>query len=88
LQILKGGLLVFGINELKKTVGCTLKEKERDQISEYAKRCRPQVPIDIEEREYDGNKIVLIYIPKSDNIIHIDIRSRFPTRVGSNLDLP
>ncbi|NJD78921.1 MAG: ATP-binding protein [Candidatus Methanoperedens sp.] len=82
----EGGLFVIGINKLKETVGFPLEEKERNLISEQAKNCRPQVHIDIEERDYDGKKIVLIYVPKSDNKIHIDSKYRFPVRVGSNLD--
>ncbi|CAG1003940.1 hypothetical protein METP3_03562 [Methanosarcinales archaeon] len=82
----EGGLFVIGINNLKETIGYTLKERERDQISEQAKICRPQVDIDIEERKYDGQKIVLIYVPKSKYKIHIDNKKRFPTRVGPTLD--
>lgn len=82
----EGGLFAIGINNSRETIGYALKERERDQISEQAKNCRPQVHIDIEEREYDGQKIVLIFVPKSKYKIHIDNKKRFPTRVGPTLD--
>lgn len=82
----EGGLFVVGINDIKETVGYTLKKGEREYISEQAKNCRPQVYIDIEERDYNGVKVVLINVPKSENKIHVDSKIRFPIRVGSNID--
>lgn len=81
----EGGLFVFGINNSKEMVGYTLEKGEREYISQQAENCNPPVNIDIEEaRQYDNNKIVLIYIPKS-NTIHTDKHHRFPIRVGSNI---
>jgi hypothetical protein len=82
----EGGLFIIGINKLKEIVGYPLEEKERNLISEKAKNCRPQIHIDIEERDYDGKKIVLIHVPKSENKVHVDSKIRFPIRVGSNID--
>ncbi|VVB89267.1 Putative DNA-binding domain protein [uncultured archaeon] len=82
-----GGLFIIGVNNSKETVGYSLKKGDREYISEQAKNCRPQVQINIEEeRDYDNHKIVLIYVHKSDNKIHIDNKYRFPIRVGSNID--
>jgi len=82
----EGGLFVIGISNSKETIGYTLKKGDREYISEQAKNCRPQVHIEIEERDYDGHKIVLIKVPKSYNKIHIDNKKRFLIRVGPNLD--
>ncbi|KPQ43783.1 MAG: Divergent AAA domain protein [Candidatus Methanoperedens nitroreducens] len=82
----EGGLFVLGINKLRKTVGYSLEDKDRDYISQQAQNCRPQVKIDIEEMNFDNNKIVIIYVYKSDNTIHTDKRARFPVRVGGNMD--
>jgi|GEM_PF-6782672 len=82
----EGGLFVVGINETSKTIGYTLKKREREYISEQAKNCRPQVQIKIEEREYDDRKIVLINVHKNYDKIHMDGKKRFPIRVGPNLD--
>ncbi len=80
-----GGLFVLGINNFKETVGCILEKGDREYISQEAKNCHPPVYIDVEEGEYDNNKIVLVYIHNDNKTIHTDKNYRFPVRVGSNL---
>lgn len=81
----EGGILVIGINNFKKTVSYSLEKGEENSISQEAKNCRPPVYIDIEERGYDNDKIMLIHIPKS-KTIHTDKNHTFPIRVGSIID--
>lgn len=79
----EGGILVLGISNSKETIGYTLKQGEREYISQEAQNCHPPVYIDIEEKDYDNNKIILIYVSKS-TMIHTDKNHKFPVRVGSN----
>lgn len=82
----EGGLLILGINKQNQTIGCSLNDKERNKISQYAKDCTPHIMgIKIQERDYDNKKITLIYVPKS-NMIHQDHNHRFPIKVGAVID--
>ena len=77
----EGGHLILGVDKTKMILGCTVADDERAQISQAATKCRPILPIEIEDVDIDGKNVVVVTVRKA-SYLHSDGADRFPYRVG------
>lgn len=88
-----GGVIVVGVDDDHRVVGCSIKGLP-DRVSQIIRaHCDPPPSVSIEQTVYDDKPLLLVRVPSSSDVVHI-VRDRGPyirangtTRVPSSYEL-
>lgn len=78
----RGGLLVHGVSDDRRIVGCPLTQRAQDRITRYAVEC--DVTVELRAVTVEGHELTLVEVPEIDGRVVTTPDGRLLRRVGGD----